>query len=120
MPKPTRCSVSRSSTSATETLKVFLTRSLILRTTLRLPLRLALPGRRRSTRQVPMTMGLVLRYQLLRDLLADEWLDNIAPLHVGEALEPNPAFIATTDFMHILLEAAQRGDASLIHDDVIP
>src|SRR4029453_2435902 len=108
IPKPTRCSLSRSSTSATETLKVFLTRSLILRTTLRLPLRLSLPGMRRSRLHMQITIALALRGKLLGDPLAHKWLDDVPALEVGEAFEPNSAFIAASHFVDILLEAAQR------------
>src|SRR5918995_1569222 len=119
IPKPTRCSLSRSSTSATETLKVFLTRSLILRTTLRLPLRLSLPGMRRSILHTPTTIGLALRGEFLRNLLAHKWLDNITALEVGEAIERNTTFVAATHFVDIFLKAAERGDAPLIDHDVV-
>src|SRR5919108_5685968 len=112
-PKPTRCSLSRSSTSATETLKVFLTRSLIRRTTLRLPFRLSLPGMCRSMLQAPMTMDLALRGELFGDLLAHERFDDITALNVGEALKPNTAFVAAAHLVHILFEAAERGDTPL-------
>src|SRR5919109_504534 len=118
-PKPARCSLSRSSTSATETLKVFLTRSLIRRTTLRLPFKLSLPGMCRSMLQTPMTMDLALRGELFGDLLAHKRLDDITTLNVGEALQPDAAFVATAHFVHILLEAAERGNTPLIHHDIV-
>src|SRR5215813_1829389 len=118
-PSPTRWSLSRFSTSAMDTLKVFLTRSLILRTTLRLPLRLSLPGMRRSIVQTPTIMRSAWHGQFLGDLFAHEGLDDIAALDIREALKANAAFIAAAHLMHVFFKATQRGDPSLVDHDVI-
>ena len=53
------------------------------------------------------------------DLLHDEALDHIADLDVVELLHLHAAFIAGGDFLHVVLEAAQRGKLPLVDDNVV-
>src|SRR5262249_26693708 len=118
-----------------ETLKVFRTRALMVRGTLRLPLREWFSGSSSARRRTPSAMrggppagsaralgGLRAarrRAQPARALLHLVGLDDVADLDVVVRLQPDPALVPAGHLAHVLLEAAQTGDPPLVHHDVV-
>src|SRR2546426_478122 len=108
-PSVARCQRSWSSHSAIDTLNLFCTRALIIRSTLRLPLSEWFSGSKSSSRSTPTTMArppgtsgsrrcrrLALarcRREAPRHLLDLVRLDDVADLHVLEALERVPYIV---------------------------
>src|SRR5262249_13172804 len=136
-PRMVRCQWSCSSHSAIDTLKVFWTRALMVRSTLRLPFSEWFSGSSSSRRSTPTTMrggsppgsGLALcglrtsrwrRGQPAGPLLHLVALDDVADLDVLERLQPDAALVPARHLAHVLLEAPQAGDPTVVHHHVVP
>src|SRR6185369_3143326 len=124
-----------SSHSAIETLNLFCTRALIVRSTLRLPFSEWLSWRSSSRRRTPTTMMVSARasgraFRGLRalprgrretagHLLDLVRLDDVADLHVLVPFERHAAFVPARDLARVVLEALEGPDATVVHDDVV-
>src|SRR5262245_49109627 len=116
MPRLERCQRSWWSISLTATLNRWRRRSFRLRTTKRLSLREALPGRCSSIARAPTTMR---RLQRAGHFLDPVDLQDVADLDVVEVGDPDPALEAARHLANVVLEPPQGPDRAVVDHHLV-